>query len=225
MAWLWLPETVHRAHAGTGNWNPFRFLPELLTRPTVSRVLAIDFMYWCSFAVFQTTFALFAARRFGFDASRTGYFFAAFGVLGAIIQGGFIRHIVKRIGDKPTFMLGCICAAVGLVATAMAHTVVMFTLALVPLAFGIGFGHPTVSSLVSLVARGDEQGRVQGAASAVESLGRTIGPVWGNASLERFSESTPYISAAVLLVVTLLLSVGFQIDAAGTAEPANLRMR
>ena len=26
MAWLWLPETVHRAHAGSG--NPFRYLPE-----------------------------------------------------------------------------------------------------------------------------------------------------------------------------------------------------
>jgi DHA1 family tetracycline resistance protein-like MFS transporter len=225
MAWLWLPETVHRTHAGTGNWNPFRFLPGLLTRPIVSRVLAIDFMYWFSFAVFQTTFALFAAKRFGFDASRTGYFFAAFGVLGAIIQGGFIRHIVKRMGDKPTFVLGCACAAVGLVATAMAHTVAMFTLALVPLAFGIGFGHPTVSSLVSLVARGDEQGRVQGAASAVESLGRTIGPVWGNASLERFDDSTPYISAALLLVVTILLTVGFQVDAGTAAEPANVRMR
>src|SRR5213592_3703562 len=28
MAWFWLPETVHRAHAGTG--NPFGYLPELL---------------------------------------------------------------------------------------------------------------------------------------------------------------------------------------------------
>src|SRR5262249_42445904 len=152
------------------------------------------------FAVFQTTFALFAAQRFGFDASRTGYFFAAFGILGAVIQGGFIRHIVKRLGDKPTFMLGCACTAVGLVATAMAHSVAMFTLALVPVAFGMGFGHPTVSSLVSLVARGEEQGRVQGAASAVESLGRTVGPVWGNASLERYGDSVPYISAAVLLL-------------------------
>src|SRR5499427_314560 len=31
MAWLWLPETVHRTQAGTG--NPFRYLPELLKRP------------------------------------------------------------------------------------------------------------------------------------------------------------------------------------------------
>src|SRR5437762_8566184 len=37
MAWLWLPETVHRARAGTG--NPFRFLPELLARPLARRVL------------------------------------------------------------------------------------------------------------------------------------------------------------------------------------------
>src|SRR5437870_10433920 len=78
MAWLWLPETAHRAQAGTG--NPFRFLPELLQRPIVRRVLAIDFVYWFAFAVFQTTFALFAANRFGFDASKTGYYFATFGL-------------------------------------------------------------------------------------------------------------------------------------------------
>jgi predicted MFS family arabinose efflux permease len=95
----------------------------------------------------------------------------------------------------------------------------MFALALVPLAFGIGFGHPTVSSLVSRVARGDEQGRVQGAASAVESLGRTIGPVWGNASLQQYGESTPYISAAVFLVLTLLLSVGFQVGDPDAVSP------
>src|SRR5438876_2297208 len=64
MAWLWLPETVHRAHAGTG--NPFRYLPGLLRRPLLRRVLVIDFVYWFAFAIFQTTFALFAAIRFGF---------------------------------------------------------------------------------------------------------------------------------------------------------------
>ena len=66
-------------------------------------------------------------------------------------------------------------------AATLAHSVALFALSLVPLAFGMGFGHPTVSSLVSRAGRGDEQGRVQGAASAVESLGRTLGPVWGNA--------------------------------------------
>ena len=216
MAWLWLPETVHRAAAGTG--NPFRYLPELMTRPVVRRVLLIDFMYWGAFAVFQTTFALFAARRFGFDVAETGYLFAAFGLLGAVVQGLCIQPVVHRLGDKPTFRLGLALGAIGLVSTAMADSVAMLVIALVPLALGIGFGHPTMSSLVSLVARGDEQGRVQGAASAFESLGRTIGPVWGNASLQQVNEAVPHLSAAALLALTILVSLG--LPAAGRDEGA-----
>jgi DHA1 family tetracycline resistance protein-like MFS transporter len=174
-------------------------------------VLVVDFIYWFSFAIFQTTFALFAARRFGFDASRTGYFFAGFGVLGAVIQGGFIRPIVRRTGDKAMFMAGVICSAVGLVAAALSHSVPLFALSLVPLAFGMGFGHPTVSSLVSRAGRGDEQGRVQGAASAVESLGRTFGPVWGNASLQKYGEGTPFVSGAAFLLLTLVFVFGHHV--------------
>src|SRR6185295_3771327 len=139
-----------------GSGNPFSYLRELVQRPLVRRVLAIDFVYWFAFATFQTTFALFAARRFGFDAARTGYFFAAFGILGAVIQGGMIRPIVSRLGDTPTFRLGLAFGAAGLSAAALAPSVPLFSAALIPLAFGIGFGHPTMASLVSRVARGDE---------------------------------------------------------------------
>jgi DHA1 family tetracycline resistance protein-like MFS transporter len=209
MAWLWLPETVHRAAAGTG--MPFRNLSAMMRRPGLRRMLWIDFIYWFAFAVFQTTFALFVAHRFGFDVSQTGYFFAAFGVLGAVIQGAVIRPIVHRLGDKPTFILGLVCAAVGLVGATLAHSIVVFTVALVPLALGMGFGHPTVSALVSRAGRGDEQGRVQGAAGAMESLGRAIGPVWGNAALARYGDGMPYLSAAACLLVTLLLSATYSV--------------
>jgi len=209
MAWLWLPETVHRAQAGTG--NPFRFLPGLLRRPIIGRVMAIDFVYWFAFAIFQTTFALFAERRFGFDVPRTGYFFAAFGVLGAVVQGGLIRPVVARLGDKGTFILGLVCAVVGLVGAALAPSVVALSVALVPLALGIGFGHPTVASLVSRAARDDEQGRVQGAAGGLESLGRTIGPVWGNLALQHYGDATPFISAAGVLAMTVVLVAGYRV--------------
>jgi DHA1 family tetracycline resistance protein-like MFS transporter len=208
VAWLWLPETVHRAQAGTG--MPFGSLPGLLRRPALGRVLVIDFVYWFAFAIFQTTFALFTARRFHFNASETGYLFSGFGVLGAIVQGGFIRPIVRRFGDKPIFVAGILCSVAGLVAATAAHSVLVFAAALVPLALGMGLGHPTISSLISKSSGGEEQGRVQGAASAVESLGRTAGPVWGNASLARFGEAVPFLSAAAFLVLTLAISVGYQ---------------
>ena len=48
---------------------------------------------------------------------------------------------------------------------------------------------------------------MQGAASAIESLGRTIGPVWGSPSLQRFGDGMPYLAAAGFLVMTLVLSL------------------
>jgi MFS transporter, DHA1 family, tetracycline resistance protein len=208
VAWWWLPETVHRGQAGTG--VPFHDFRRLARRPGVAWVLGIDFTYWLANAMFQTTFALFAAIRFGFDAPETGYFFSAFGVLGAVVQGGLIRPVVHRLGDRGTFILGLAFASFGLVMMTLAHSVATFAMALVPVALGIGFGHPTVASLVSGVARSDEQGRVQGAASAVESLGRTLGPVWGNASLQHFGEATPYLSGAACLVLTAALTLGYR---------------
>ena len=209
MAWFWLPETVHRAQAGVG--NPLRYVPELVARPLVRRILTIDFIYWFSLSIFQTTFALFVAAKFGFDAAQTGYWFAAFGLLGVIIQGGFIRPIVHRAGDKRTFLVGLACGAIGLMAAAYTASPRLFALTLVPMAIGMGFGMPTVSSLVSRAVRGHEQGRMQGAASAVESLSRTLGPVWGTTLLQRLGLASPYVSAAAFMVLTLVLSLGYHV--------------
>jgi DHA1 family tetracycline resistance protein-like MFS transporter len=206
MAWFWLPETVNRVASGTG--MPFSNLAAMMQRPGLRRVLVIDFGYWFAFAMFQTTFALFAARRFGFDAPETGYLFAVFAFLGAAVQAVLIRPTVEWLGDKRTFMIGLVLGAAGLLGATFTHSVALFAVALVPLALGIGFGHPTMASLVSRAADADEQGRVQGAASVMESLGRTIGPVWGAASLQRYGEGMPYVSAAGLLFLAFLLSIG-----------------
>jgi MFS transporter, DHA1 family, tetracycline resistance protein len=207
MAWAWLPETVHRVHAGAG--NPLRYLPELLRRPVVRQVLGIDFVFWFALAIFQTTFSLFVAARFGFDAATTGYVFAGFGLLGVIVQGGFIRPIVRRIGDKQTFVVGLVCGAIGLAAAAVAQSVMLFLLALVPLSLGMGFGMPTISSLVSQSAGSHEQGRVQGAASAIESLSRTLGPIWGAALLQRYGAASPYLSAALFFLLALVMTARY----------------
>ena len=68
---------------------------------------------------------------------------------------------------------------------------------LVPGAIGIGLCNATLSSLVSNAGAPREQGRVQGAAGALESLGRTLGPVWGNGALQEVGEGAAYGAAAV----------------------------
>ena len=206
LAYFWLPETVHRAHAG--GRAPWHALADLWRRTHLRRLFTIDFVYWTAFAVYQTTFALFGAHRFGFDAAHTGYLLSAFGFLGVVVQGGLVGPVVSALGERQTLALGLLFAAVGWGGSAMTHSIPVFVGMLVPGAIGIGLTNATLSSLISKSAPRSEQGRVQGAAGALESLGRTIGPVWGNGTLQKFGEGAAYGSAAIALLAISALAMG-----------------
>ena len=207
MAWFWLPETVHRGSAATV--SPWRALPDVFGRRRLRPLLIADFIYWASFSVCTTTFALFAARRFGFGVGQTGYVFAAFGVLGVIVQVGMVAPIVRALGVLRTFLLGLVICSSGWAMVGASHSVVLFLAALIPAGIGVGLCNASLITLVSHSATKDEQGKVQGAAGALESLGRTIGPVWGNGALQRFGEGTAYASAAAAFVVTSLVMLRY----------------
>ena len=93
----------------------------------------------------------------------------------------------------------------------MTHSLPLFIAMLVPGAIGIGLCNPSLVSLVSGAAGKHEQGRVQGAAGALESLGRTIGPVWGNGALQWFGEGVAYGSAALVLLGTAVLTTRYNV--------------
>jgi DHA1 family tetracycline resistance protein-like MFS transporter len=216
LAWVWLPETFHRAHAGG---TPWRALRELSGRPHVRLLLGVDFIYWMAFAVYQTTFALFGANRFGFDATHTGYLLSAFGFLGVLVQGALVGPIVKALGAKPTLAVGLVSAAVGWGGSALTYHLPVFVALLIPGAIGIGLCNATLSALISTAVSPREQGRVQGAAGGLESLGRTIGPVWGNSALQIVGEGAAYGSAALALLGAAAMATRYRAPARSADVP------
>jgi DHA1 family tetracycline resistance protein-like MFS transporter len=214
MAWSWLPESVHRGSAAAV--SPLRALPEVLRRRYLRPLLVADFVYWSSFSVCTTTFALFASRRFGFNVTQTGYVLAAFGVLGVIVQAGLVGVAARVFGVVRTLLIGLVIAAAGWMLVAYSATVPMFLLSLIPAGVGVGLCNATIVTLVSHSASRDEQGTVQGAAGALESLGRTIGPVWGYGALQRFGEGSAYATAALAFFATMILMLTYQAPAEAT---------
>lgn len=200
MAWVWLPETIHRASAVAE--SPWRTVPEVFRRSGLRPLLIADFVYWCSFAVCTTTFAMFASRRFGFDVVRTGYVLAAFGALGVVVQAGLVSVVVSALGVLRTLLVGLLLAAGGWALVALSNSIPLFLVALIPAGVGVGLCNATIVTLVSHSGSKDEQGTVQGAAGALESLGRAIGPVWGHGALQRFGEGSPYLTAAAAFLAT-----------------------
>jgi MFS transporter, DHA1 family, tetracycline resistance protein len=218
LAWLWLPETVHRVEAVSV--SPWRALRDVGARAHLRLLFLIDFLYWGTFAVYQTTFALFGERRFGFDATHIGYLLAAFGFLGVVVQAALVGPVVRALGEKRTLMIGLLFAAIGWGGSALTYSIPTFIAMLVPGALGIGFCNPSLVSLVSAAGGRHEQGRVQGAAGALESLGRTLGPVWGNGALQWFGEGAAYGSAALVLVGTAALVTKYHPPPQSSSQPS-----
>jgi MFS transporter, DHA1 family, tetracycline resistance protein len=208
LAWYWLPETAHHVRVGGG--SPWTAVREMAGRPHLRMLLSVDFIYWTAFAVYQTTFALFGAVRFGFDVTHTGYLLAAFGALGVIVQGVLVGPLVEALGERRTLAVGLVFAAIGWGGSALTFSVPVFVAMLVPGAIGIGLCNATLSALISNAAGPHEQGRVQGAAGALESLGRTVGPIWGNGTLQAYGEGAAYGSAAVALLGAAALTTRYR---------------
>jgi DHA1 family tetracycline resistance protein-like MFS transporter len=208
MTYFWLPETNRSSRAARG--NPWREIPQMLRRPVLGRLLTLDFLYWASLSVYQTTFALFGKIRFGWGITEVGYVLALVGFIGAFIQGGAVGPIVKRFGEKQVFVFGIFITALGLGVSSFVYNPTIFVLALIPAALGGALSSPTLIALISRTGGREEQGRVQGVSSALESLGRTVGPVWGNGLLGVAGEGAAYLSAALVLLLAGLVGLGIR---------------
>ncbi len=180
--------------------------------PSLRVLFTVDFVYWTAFAVYQTTFALFGARRFGFDAAHTGYLLSAFGFLGVLVQGVLVGPVVARSRrNAGRWRWGWCSRRSGGAAAPLTHSLPVF----VADAGARRARHRAVQRDAQHADQHTppaphEQGRVQGAAGALESLGRTIGPVWGNGALQLFGEGKAYGSAAVALLGAAVLTLRYR---------------
>ncbi len=199
LAWRWLPESVHRVRAGAG--GGWRQLPAALSRRHLRALLGVDFAYWATASVYQTTFALFVHRRFGLDATHTGYLLALWGSVGAAVQVGLVGPVVRRWGERRALAVGLVVAGLALLAASTTRLLPWFVASTLAAAVGAGISSPALVALISRAAASHEQGAVQGVASTVESLGRMVGPVWGNGLLGAAGEGAAFGSAAAVMVL------------------------
>jgi DHA1 family tetracycline resistance protein-like MFS transporter len=167
--------------------------------------------------VYQTTFALFGARRFGFDVRHTGYLLAFVGLIGVVVQLAAVGPAVRRFGERATLVAGLTLAGLGLAIASGVHHLAFFIASLVPSAVGVALVIPSLISLLSQSVGPDEQGRLQGVSSSLEGLGRTVGPLWGNGVLGMYGEGVAFGSAAAVMLATAVLSS--RIAGAGGRSP------
>lgn len=209
VAWFLLPETrpAHVPATARAARSRIDSLKIALTRPTLPALLLIYATVVTAFSGFETTFALFSERKFGFTEETIGYFFAYVGVVLAIIQGGVVGRAAKRLGERRLITFGLLTLAAGLAGVAWSRSVAELVIANGVIAVGMAFNSPAMTALVSKRSDPEDQGGILGVTQGLASLGRIVGPAWGGYLFDRWGMAFPYISSAALILFACGISI------------------
>jgi multidrug resistance protein len=142
-------------------------------------VVATYFFLIAGFAIMTTLFALFTAKRFGYDAHANGYLFGFVGLVSVIVQGGLIGRLVKRFGEVALTRVGMILTTVSLALLPLCDNLTVLLLVCAGLSAGSGIASPPLSGLASQMIERNWQGRALGVMQSAGSTGRLIGPLIG----------------------------------------------
>ncbi len=205
-AWFLLPES-----RTSSDQRPALGRMEALNRAFADRrlilLLALYFIVTMAFSGFETTFALYSERRFGFTMANIGYLFAFIGVILALVQGVFVGRVARLVGEARLIPMAIAVIGIGIGLVPVAWSVPTLLVAVGLLAAGMGFNGPALSSMVSRLTHADDQGGILGLASSLSSLGRVVGPAWGGYLFDRLGVATPYYSSAAIMFVAVMVAV------------------
>jgi multidrug resistance protein len=206
-AWFLLPETLKPEHRAVERMGRIDALRAALARPHLPLLLVIGFLVVAAFSGYESTFALFAERTYGFTASSIGYIFAFVGVILVIVQGALVGRVVKWIGEHHIVPASLALVAAGLLMIPATTSVPALLAASGVMAVGMGFNNPSLMSLISRYSAAEDQGGVMGLTQSLNSLARIIGPMWGGFAFDRLGIGMPYITSAAVMGLAALLAV------------------
>ncbi len=211
LVYFYLPESLDAEHRTQPHENAPMF--EVLRHGSqLPALLGSYFFAITGFSMMTAIFTLFTFKRFGYDQVQNGYIFLVVGVIGAIIQGGLLRRMLKTTSEKYLAMAGGAILMVGLALLPWSGGIgsLLFFTGLVGV--GNSFITPSLNGLASRSADKSWQGRVIGMMQASGSLGRFVGPFLAGWLLsfdagKPYYGRTPFAVGAVVMAFSVALSM------------------
>jgi MFS family permease len=207
-----LPETLPPERRGT-HAHVRSVDPRVLfgSRAAGARVARVNLIYFLAFAAFgaaEFTLVFLAVERFGYTPRDNAWMFVFVGLTIALVQGGAIRRLAPRYGDRRVAIAGQALILPSFVLIGLAHSPLVLYLGLFLMAVGSALIVPSLSALASRYASPERQGLALGSFRSVGSLARALGPLVGGVLYWRFGSASPYLAGAALVLLPAWLSLG-----------------
>ncbi|HGG04698.1 MAG TPA: MFS transporter [Aliiroseovarius sp.] len=219
LGYFTLRETVTDAIRRSFSWrraNPLGAFRAVSSLPGARALLLFAFLNAVAGFVYAAIWPYFGEERFGWGPGMIGISLGVFGISMAAVQGGLIRLVLKRLGERRTVLVG-----VGF--NIFAFTLMAFVtqgwivLALSPLAAMGGLAGPALQGILSKQAPDDAQGELQGVISSLTAIATIIAPLTMTAIFAFFTgPSAPfYLPGAPFLLALAIAGISVPVFLAG----------
>lgn len=213
LAWFVLRESYQTAVQPAPKRARLAQISHVLTHRKISLLIAIFFLATFAFTCFETTLGLLVSQNFQLDLKTSdnskatiGYLFAYCGIIGAIVQGGAIGWLVKKVGEPRLITLSLFLTGASLAILPFVRgDWLNLLLALALLSIGSSLTRPPLFGLISNLTLPDEQGATIGVAQSAGSLARIAGPIFA-ATLFDWHPALPYMACCGVCAVAGVLA-------------------
>lgn len=196
--WLYgffiLPESLKPENRRPFSWsraNPIGSLAALAKYPVVLSLSASIVLSNLAQLGLQSVWVLYTDYKFNWTPADVGISLAVVGLTAAIMQGGLIRILLPRFGEKNAIIIGQITGIISFILYGLATSGWMMYAIIFAGAIGSISG-PAIQGMISRGVPDNEQGALQGSISSLGSLTGVVGPLISNSVFGYFvSEAAP----------------------------------
>ena len=208
-----MPETVTDKTRRPLTWartNPLGAFLNVGLNPHVRKLLVLFFFYQVAFMVYPAIWAYFTEERFGWSPGMIGMSLGAFGIAMAIVQGGFIRLILRWLGDRGTVLYGIIFNFFAFLVLGFVENGLIAML-FIPLTALGAVVTPALQGMMSRATADDSQGELQGVLSSSAALATILSPmvmtyvfaIFAADGAKIYMPGAPFLLSAALMFICL----------------------
>ena len=174
--------------------NPVGALADIGRYKSVMGLVLVFVLATFANRVAESTWVLFATYRFHWSAAAVGFSLAMVGVMFVVGQGGLVRIVVPKLGERRAILLGLFVSAVVVVLYGIVPQGWMIYPVMCLALFGWIIAQPVTMGLMSRALPSNEQGLLQGVVASINSLSAVISPpIWTGIFAYFVSPSAPVI--------------------------------
>lgn len=186
--------------------NPVGAVFQMRKYPVVYGLIGVLLLLQIAHDANPSVWTYYTIEKFNWSPREIGYSLGFVGLMITLVQGGLIRIVIPKIGERRTVYLGLTLMSLGFAGIAFSDVGWLLYLFILPFSMG-GLAMPALRSIMSNQVSDNAQGELQGALTSLVSLTAIISPIIMTNLFSYFSrkETLIYFPGAPFIVATLLI--------------------